>query len=312
MLASPDRAGKPGFTRSVREHNNDHIQFCDWIEGNALVEGAISYPEVVDFLIETHVYDDEGLAWDFIGIARSEIRRRARILGAAYPFEQASDNLQLLRRDRQMFVDPYVFFLLLSFPAHFQQWANTWVPAHGTHRTLFEQVAEQACLRIFAGWSVQSFGWSPGAAMHKGEIVHRVAAALHSTVLNTDIFANANDGGVDILCHKLFLDAWGGYPAIMVQCATGLSDYSRKAVEPNLDMWRRAVDLYNLPKRSLAVPFCLDQREISNLTTAANGAILDRIRLIEAFSAGGSLQEALAQQVEAWAMPAASHLPLYE
>ena len=131
-------------------------------------------------------------------------------------------------------------------------------------------------------------------------------------MLNTEVFATANDGGVDILRHKLFLDAWGGYPAIMVQCATGLSDYSRKAVEPNLDMWRRAVDLYNLPKRSLAVPFCLDQREISELTTAANGTILDRIRLIEAFAAGEGLPGGVAQEIEAWAGPAAAQLPLYE
>ena len=247
-----------------------------------------------------------------MGIAQSEIRRRARILGAAYPFEQASDNLQLLRRNRRMFVDPYVFCLLLSLPAHFQRWATACVPAHGTHRSLFEQVAEQACQRIFAGWSVQGFGWSPGTAMHKGEIVDRVAAALHATVLNTEVFANANDGGVDILCHKIFLDAWGGYPAIMVQCATGLSDYSRKAVEPNLNKWRRAIDLYNLPKRSLALPFCLDQREISDLATAADGTILDRIRLIEAFTGGEGLPETLARAVEAWAEPAASQLPLYE
>ena len=312
MLASPDRAGKPSFTRSVREHNNDLVRFCDWIEGNALVEGAVSYPEIVDFLTETHVYEEEGLAWDFLGIAQSELRRRARILGDAYPFEQALDNLQLLRRDRQSSRDPYVFCLLLSLPAHFRRWATTWVPAQGAHRSLFEQVAEQACQRIFAGWTVQSFGWGPGAAMPKGQIVHKVAAALHSTVLNTEVFATANDGGVDILCHKLFLDAWGGYPAIMVQCATGLSDYRKKAVEPNLDMWRRAVDLYNLPKRSLAVPFCLDQREISELTTAANGTILDRIRLIEAFAAGEGLPGGLAQQIEAWAASAAAQLPLYE
>src|SRR5712692_5887136 len=100
MLASPDRPGRSGFTRSVRAHNNDHIQFCDWIEGNALIDGGISYPELVDFLTETHVYEDEGMAWDFIGIAQSELRRRARILGNAYPFQQAQDHLQLLRRDR--------------------------------------------------------------------------------------------------------------------------------------------------------------------------------------------------------------------
>lgn len=61
MLASPDRTGKSGFTRSIREHNNDYTWFCDWIEGSVVIDGAVSYPEVVDFLTETHVYEDEEL-----------------------------------------------------------------------------------------------------------------------------------------------------------------------------------------------------------------------------------------------------------
>ena len=80
MLASPDRTGNAGFVRSIREHNNSHTQFCDWLEGSALVDGAVSYPDVIDFLGETHVYDSDDLAWEFLESVRSETQRRALLL----------------------------------------------------------------------------------------------------------------------------------------------------------------------------------------------------------------------------------------
>jgi hypothetical protein len=309
MLASPDRNGKAGFVRSVRAHNNSHTQFCDWLEGCALVDGDISYPEIVDFLSETHVYDSADLAWEFLESVRVEARRRADLLGDAYPLEPKIDNI--LRRELRGSDLPYVFCLLLSFPFHFRQWATAHIPPTGPHRSLFERVSEQACQRLFPNWLVTSFGWSPETTMRKGEIVERVAGALHSSVRDPSVFENSNDAGVDILCHLLLSDSWGGYPAIMVQCATGRTDYFKKAVEPNLNMWRAAVDLRNMPKRLLSVPFALDRDELWKLTTAADGTILDRVRLISGFRNSGPIPTGLLNDLRAWCEGPLAELPRF-
>jgi hypothetical protein len=173
---------------------------------------------------------DGGLTRQARSPTRLDVARDLRV-GCGFP-PRTTRSRNILRRELRDSDLPYVFCLLLSFPFHFRQWATAHIPPTGPHRSLFERVSEQACQRLFPNWLVTSFGWSPETTMRKGEIVDRVAGALHSSVRDPSVFENSNDAGVDILCHLLLSDSWGGYPAIMVQCATGRTDYKEKLSNP--------------------------------------------------------------------------------
>ena len=306
MLAAPDRpSSTQGFKRSSQSHNNEIETFADWVEAGSLVSASISTPEIVEFLTSSLVYEDDNFAWEFIGNVWSELARRKRLLGPAYPFEIDEESISAARKAPDY---GYVFCLALSMPWHFKSWADQHVPPHAPCRALFEELCAEACEGFLPSWQIKNVGWSREQPLKKGDIVRAIADLLHSTVTDASILSRANDGGIDVLCHKPFSDGWGGYATVMMQCATGINDFRGKAGQPNLDLWRSSMNLHNMPKRAFSVPFALSRQEIQHLTAASNGTVLDRIRLLSWLS-HQPINQDLKDRLDAWSIPAICSLP---
>jgi len=63
MLAKPE----DGIFRSINEHNSELEVFCDWIEGSILfTDKIISTSDLIDNLIELHIYEDQDFASQFM------------------------------------------------------------------------------------------------------------------------------------------------------------------------------------------------------------------------------------------------------
>lgn len=84
MLALPNH----GIDHSVRVHNSDLAVFCDWLESTALFdEREVSQSDVVDFLFEQQIYDDNNpdFCMEFVTSAWRELRRRLGWIGRGSP-----------------------------------------------------------------------------------------------------------------------------------------------------------------------------------------------------------------------------------
>ena len=109
MLALPTR----GISRSVHVHKVELDVLCDWIESNLLFEeDELSATDVIDALLEGHIYDDNDMASEIVSSAWTELRLRQSWIGQGSPFSISSSRIERVRIWRE--VAGYSFCLLLS------------------------------------------------------------------------------------------------------------------------------------------------------------------------------------------------------
>ena len=66
-----------GFQRSVNVHNIDDATFLDWVEATMLLaEQELSPTDIIEYLIEEQLYDDQDFASAYVLPRWSELKGR--------------------------------------------------------------------------------------------------------------------------------------------------------------------------------------------------------------------------------------------
>lgn len=285
-----------GWGPANRPTNRRTELFADWIEAQAFLAGvgnSISKHELVDRLELTSLVVDSDDAWTLVGDAFSACRNRRRQMGESYPFAIAGDAFELDHEDRHA----YLFCLLVSLPEQLQVLRT----AYSTEfRDIFERIVFEAVRAAMPNWQVYMTGWSTIAEeAGKGAIVDQIAKWVLAKIQDKSVFADANDGQVDIAAVRPFGDARSAFPVLLGQCATGVTDWKSKASRPNLDRWRIALQFTCHPTKLFAVPFSLDDKSFWEATVESAGLVLDRSRICRALpTVSADLERALRDWME--------------
>lgn len=279
--------------------------FADWIEAQALLEGLgapINTHELVDRLTDNEIVASSDDAWVLVGDAKRACRARQKALAGKYPFAIAGDLVEFI--DEHSLA--YIFCLMASLPEQFSQLRTT---LNRDFRDHFEGVVVAAVKTGFPNWSVYPTGWKALTedAIKKGEIVERIASWSLNKVTDPAIFANANDGQVDVALVRKFPDNRSSFPVILGQCATGVTDWRNKAIRPNIDRWRLAVQFTAIPTKLFAVPFALDDETFRLAASESSGVILDRLRIC---SLVADVPPDLADALTVWIADTRAKIPL--
>lgn len=276
MLALPDK----GVRQSTAAHNVDLSMFVDWLEASAIVDqDEISFSSIVDVLLEEQKYAKQDFAWDLIELATREIERRLHALGDGYPFSLKKKRLKPRKTLKER--PDYGYCLEVSLCSFYQPVKAPKPKEIQIRGLLMEQLAGSALTEMLPRWTIFITGWSKQKPIKFHQTAARVAELLWSAIKDDNLFKERNEAGLDILCFRGFGDRNGGFQSLMVQCATGSSDWEKKRKEPDLAIWRNAVELPVVPTRALALPFALDERRFKESTIIVEGPVLDRFRILE-------------------------------
>lgn len=298
LLRAPDK----GFSVSTAAHNVSKSVALDWLEANVLfMEEEISKPQVVDFFLESGVYKDQTMAYEFVEELWRELRNRSRHLGASSFFEVGKMNFYRLKE--WSVVPGHAFCVAAASRPNFRSWSSR-IGDFNEQGRLFEEVVKAALMKL--GWSVEATGWS-GATTTEDffEIVQRIGDAVaepHSQ--NNVALEHVKDAGLDLVCHIPFLDGRPGRPVYLLQCASG-ENWSKKLRTPSLKRWGELVQFSAPHQRGIAIPFAIPSRnEFRSKTLDEEGILIDRYRLLSAgFKDLEWLEADLSDRLRAWLEP---------
>ena len=299
MIALPQR----GVARSIKKHNSEFDVFCDWVELSALSEGGdISRSDVVDFLIEAHVYEDQDFCSEFVMSAWSELRKRQGWLGVGSDLEFKS--ARIIPRDPWQEMPAHAFCVAVSLAPHYAKWLEQFGPDYTDQGSLFERLALEALPQKFAGWMFRSTGWSARTAVDLVDVVPELATVLSEEPGNVRKWASgkAHEAGLDLAWYLPFADVRGGLPAYLGQCASG-ANWVTKLHTPELPVWRKLIDFTHPPSKALVLPFALADDTFQNRRLQVNGLLIDRHRLLPALRSSSWLSGPLATDLIAWLEP---------
>jgi hypothetical protein len=293
-------------------HRTDLTIFCDWLEGSLLFAGGgrLSLSDIKDVLMEEHLYESQDKASEFLADVWREFDRRKSALGQSYPIQ--IENLRLLRLMPWRQSPAYSFCLLLSFMERYRKWAKGFGTDFTEQGALFEEITCAALKQEMDGWTVYSTGWSSARAAGLKTIVENVRALLGEDAGNLSKFPKfrvAKDAGLDVVLLRPFSDNRIGFPLYLVQCASG-TKWEGKRNQPNLNAWRTFIDFAVTPKKALAIPFAVRDKEFWWSCRHMDGMLIDRMRLL---SGGRSEQNWLSTDVKKrvinWMSPRVNVLP---
>ena len=75
-----------GFRRSVMAHNIHDATFLDWVEATTLIaEEELSPSNIIAYLIEEQLYDNEDFATEYVSYRWSDLKNRLSWLGGHSP-----------------------------------------------------------------------------------------------------------------------------------------------------------------------------------------------------------------------------------
>ncbi len=306
-----------GFNRSITKHNVDRILLADWIESSTLfVDSEVSQSDVSDILMEYNIYEDEDFASELLEDTWSDLARRALWLNDAYPFQITG---RTIRSKSTSWQDSpalaFCLFLALSrcYRAAMSNWRNQNDRSYVEQGHLFERLTDEALQAL--GWQVYRTGWASGiqnAAFKK--IVSDVAEQLKEPFVNAPIlemYPDANEYGLDIVCHQPFRDGRGGKPVYLLQCASG-DDWKDKLQTPDIETWKKFITFSSSPQRAFAMPFTLEDTEFYRSCSEINGMLLDRYRLLSAGASGNNwISSSLKTEIVQWISTRLDALPIF-
>jgi hypothetical protein len=281
MLVIPQEGAAPS-TDAV-PHKCNLIYFCDWLESSLLFTGTkeISYADLTDIFLESHLYSDTDLAYEFVGNIASELKRRNACIGSNYPIEFKQKSFS--RKKNWEEVLAYSYCLLVSMTYLYPAWYKTFQKDYATQGELFEKIAEAAIAKIFSGWGIYRTGWAPGAANTASKKIGLVAEAigepLHPSIASY-LSSHAKDAKTDIVCFKRFIDKRRGSPIFLAQCASG-KDWINKLGAPKREKWEKLIEFLHAPATLMTIPFTITEEVLIQRTPDQGGLILDRVRLLQ-------------------------------
>ncbi len=307
MLALPDH----GLQRSVKTHNVDREIVCDWIEGSVLfVDNDLSQSDVIDALLDHDIYADQDFASELVVDIWQRIEKRNKWMGAGSPFQLTGKRLHRVKTWQE--ASAFSFCMVLTFSGLYDKWTNASGANYIKQGHLFERLTKE-CLEEL-GWAVFQTGWASGIQNPAFKaIVEQVADHLNEPFIveaMVDIYSDANEEGLDLVCHLPFADDRGGKPVYLVQCASG-ANWKAKQKSPDLDVWKRLITFSADPVRAFTIPFSLDELDFLKTCIRVNGMVLDRYRLLSPGQANANwVSPGLDQEMIAWLTPRVSTLPL--
>ena len=269
-----------GFNRSVSQHNIDFEAFLDWLEATAIFLGEeLSQTDVVDYLVEEHLYDDQNFASTFVSFGWTEVERRLSWLGSFSPIRFY--DRWMVREAEWTHIPAHSFCLAVSFGPKCDGWTGEFGNDYTEQGRLFELITKSAIEARFQGWELVHTGWSRENALKLPDVVDNLVLAIDERVGDLAQYASrdANEAGLDLVWHLPFADSRGGGPVYLAQCASGLN-WPDKVSEPNLSEWRKIVDFAAVPNKAFSLPFALDERELRRQSNRSGGLLLDRYRLL--------------------------------
>jgi len=278
MLALPTR----GISRSVNVHNVELDVLCDWIESSLLFEDEeISTTDVVDALLEEHIYDDSDMSSEIVSCAWTELRRRKSWIQEGTPFSITPYRISRIRTWRK--VSAHSFCLLLSLSKWYRSWAQQFGSDYTEQGELFEELIKESLGQQFSDWQIIVTGWSRTRRNKLTRIVNDIASKLGESVGNISRWTNENvkDAELDMLCYRPFVDGRVGIPLYLFQCASG-ADWESKLHTPRIKIWKRLVEFTAEPKKAFATPFALLDDSFVRSCNLVDGMLIDRYRILAA------------------------------
>ena len=97
---------------------------------------------------------------------------------------------------------------------------------------------------------------------------------------------------------------------MLLQCASGHTNWRHKRKEPDIELWRKLVNFDNPPVRGFVIPFAINDREMRQTTTIVTGLVVDRIRLLMPGRDGERwVPDEVERQIDKWIAPLVKKLP---
>ena len=315
MLALPTSKNfsQPTGTPPEIEHNIELSVLCDWIEGSVLFDNEdLSKADIVDILKEEEVYGDPDVAKELINYAWNELKRRLRWIGGKGPFSFFS---QRIKSECSWQENPaHSFCILLSMPQCYDDWSTALHPGdYSEQGRLFEELTKVSIEHQFLDWEVYQTGWSRTNPIKLSDIVDEIANRLGEIKGDIEPWANpdGNDGGLDLLCYRPFPDNRGGVPVYLMQCASG-KHWSDKLHTPELKVWTKIIEFMAKPRKALAIPFTLIDKEFKAQCNRVDGMLLDRYRILAASNYNTEwVPDSLKEEIIKWIDPRLNKLRHY-
>lgn len=212
-----------------------------------------------------------------IGLIRSEVNKRAFLLGGAYPY-RADDAGVYRMPDREPGV--YDFMLLLSLESAPYRRENRYTQVN----KIFDLLVREAIkARLQPNGQAVRFGTpvQDGRPTLFEDAIPWLAAKMGLAQLSEDLPVDDNDCGVDVVAWQPFASGRSGFPVWLIQATVQLA-YERKALQIPLELWKQMIALGPSPDTALAIPFTVrdgDDRWMK-ISLAVN-SLFDRIRICE-------------------------------
>jgi hypothetical protein len=294
-----------GFKRSINAHNIELDVLSDWMEASALFVDRPQLPvsEMVDFLIQEEIYDEQSFCWERIDEGLAELRRRTR-LGPAFPIRIVERRIERLVGTWQE-VPAHSFLLLLTLAQRYDKWADVMPIDYNLQGELFEQLTTESLRSQFPDWVIHPTGWTRTHPTKLSELVTEIAGRLGELQGEVSLWTDpeAKEAGLDLLCYRPFPDGFVGVPLLMLQCASGNWKVPGKLKTPDIDIWNKIIIFASEPKRAFATHFSFLKDEFRKVAGRVEGVLLDRYRIVtykeERDWVSPQLKEKLKEWVEA-------------
>jgi hypothetical protein len=246
----------------------------DWIESLAVVQKGRPLPiQKIQEISENFA----GISTNRIPFSFSQLKKRAEILGAKYPFKV--DDSYIVTSQT---IEDSVYIQLLFLTPKSGISTQGRIYNLDVASKLFEDIAEQS-LQTFFGANTQTLNFGfPSKSDRPAEFASAVKWLSERTNIrlgNAYRPPRKKDGGVDLFVWKSFPDKRPGIPIMLVQC-TIKDDFINKIGDIDLKLWANWLSSDIEPLVALAVPGVVTKDEIwSEITT--RGILLDRLRLVQ-------------------------------
>jgi hypothetical protein len=300
------------FNRSVNESNVETNALGDWLEACTLFDDReISKSDVVDILLENQVCTDENhdLAHLIADQGWHEFARRKRWGGVPDTVAISATRIT----STVPWSDDLIraFFVMLSIQRIFPDWARE-RQAHVVQGNLFEKVVEAICPALFPGWTTYRAGWSPENTKKIPDIVPELCSRLFmsgAADLDKWVQPSDNDGGLDLVVYRSFMDEREGLPLYFLQCASG-KNWREKVSTPNSQAWVKYLNSAVEPSTGIVAPFVIDDFELRRAALYGQAIVIDRIRLVSTVRTGNvALSRELQEELLGWLEPRVLSLP---
>lgn len=272
------------FRRSITNHNSDLIVAADWVELTVLLsdsDDGVTSHEIIDYLIESQIYEDQGYCAEFVESVLSEIRLRARISGSEYPLS-VDKNQRVIRSSPWEECVGLTFCLTLSTLPYFSGYHDFAEGNYVEQGELFELVSVEAMRSWFPEWDVRRTGWGGGQGKSLTELLDEIASITGEDVRTEalDFVADSEkDLGLDLAAVRQFSDDRPALPVIFGQCASG-RNWQKKLQTPDTSRWKQLLTLTHTPLKAFTFPFRLGELDYPARRSQHKGLLMDRLRLL--------------------------------